>query len=59
MERELREIFVTYVEIMRRAAREAYDTDLLIWAVLAAAGAKVKKPDPPAVLRVPKLLIGG
>lgn len=59
MERELREIFVTYVEIMRRVAREAYDTDLLIWAVLAAAGSKLKRPDPPAVLRAPKLVIGG
>lgn len=59
MERELREIFVTYVELMRRAAREQYDADLLMWAVLAAAGSKVKKPDPPAVLRVPKLVIGG
>lgn len=60
MERELREIFVAYVELMRRAARQAYDTDLLIWAVLAASGAKgIKKPDPPAVLRVPKIVIGG
>jgi hypothetical protein len=59
MERELREIFLTYVELMRRAAREAYDTDLLIWAVLAAAGSKVKRPEPPAVLRAPKIVIGG
>lgn len=60
MELELREIFVTYVELMRRAASESYNADLLIWAVLAAAGAKgIKKPEPPAVLRAPKIVIGG
>jgi len=59
MEWSLRDLFVAYVDRMQTRARRAYEIDLTIWAVLAAGGAKIKKPDPPAVLHIPKLIIGG
>jgi hypothetical protein len=59
MEWALRDLFVAYVDRMQTRARRAYEVDLTIWAVLAAGGAKVKKPDPPAVLKAPKIVIGG
>lgn len=59
MDWPLRELFLAYVERMKSAARVAYDVDLLVWAVLAAAGSKARKPDPPAVLKSAKIIIGG
>jgi hypothetical protein len=59
MDWALRDLFLAYVDRLKDAARHAYEHDVLVWAVLAAAGAKVKKPDPPAVLGVGKLIVGG
>ena len=59
MDYALRDLFLAYIERMKDAARIAYDVDLLLWAILAAAGSKQKKPDPPAVLGVPKIVVGG
>lgn len=59
MDYALRDLFLAYVERMKSAARMAYDVDLLLWAILAAAGSKARKPDPPAVLRAPKIVTGG
>jgi hypothetical protein len=55
----LRDLFVAYVERLKDSARKAYEIDLLVWATLAAGGAKVKPPDPPSILRAPKILISG
>jgi hypothetical protein len=55
----LRDLFLAYVERMKQAAREAYSHDVLIWTVLAAAGAKIKKPDVPGILQGPKIIVGG
>lgn len=59
MEWPLRELFLAYVERMKKAAHDSYKHDVLVWAVLTAAGAKMKHPDPPAVLKAPKIVIGG
>jgi hypothetical protein len=59
MEWTLRDLFVAYVEHLKQAARKTYDLDLLVWATLAAGGAKIKRPDPPAILGAPKIVIGG
>jgi hypothetical protein len=59
MEWALRDLFVAYIERMKMAARDSYKHDVLVWAVLAAAGGEVKHPDPPAVLSSPKIVIGG
>jgi hypothetical protein len=55
----LRDLFVAYVERMKDSARQAYEIDLLVWATLAAGGAKIKPPDPPSILGAPKIVIGG
>jgi len=59
MEWALRDLFLAYVDLLVQGARHAYEVDTMVWAVLAAGGAKVKKPEPPAVLKVPKLILGG
>lgn len=59
MEWTLRDLFLAYLEQMKSSARHAYEVELLMWAVLAAGGAKVKRPEPPAVLNAPKLILGG
>jgi hypothetical protein len=59
MDWTLRDLFLAYLELMKSAARDAYEVELLMWAVLAAAGAKVKRPEPPSVLNAPKLILGG
>ncbi len=60
MNLELREIFVSYVERMKRNARRSYEVDLQLWATLAAAGVtKQKRPEPPAILGAPKIIVGG
>jgi hypothetical protein len=56
MDWALRDLFLAYVEILVSAAQRAYEADSLVWAVLAAGGAKIKRPDPPAILNVPKIV---
>jgi len=59
MDWPLRDIFVAYVERLKDSARDAYEIDLLVWAMFAASGSKVRKPDPPSILGAPKIMIGG
>lgn len=55
MEWPLRDLFLAYLERLVKSARHAYEVDIVVWAVLAAGGGKGKKPEPPAVLNVPKM----
>ena len=55
----LRDLFVAYVERLKDSARKAYEVDRLVWATLAAGGAKVKPPEVPSILGAPKIVIGG
>jgi hypothetical protein len=55
----LRDLFVAYVERMKESAARAYEVDRMVWATLAAGGAKLKPPDPPSILGAPKIVIGG
>jgi hypothetical protein len=59
MDWALRDLLLAYLDLLVRAARHAYEVDVTVWAVLAAGGSKIKKPEPPAVLKAPKLIIGG
>jgi hypothetical protein len=59
MDWSLRDLLLAYVEHLKESARRSYEVDRLVWAILAAGGAKVKQPDLPAVLGAPKIVIGG
>lgn len=59
MDWPLRDLLLAYLDRLVDAARHSYEVDTVIWAVLAASGAKVKRPDPPSVLNVPKIIMGG
>jgi hypothetical protein len=59
MDWALRDLLIAYLDLLVNAAQHAYEVNMHIWAVLAAAGGKVKRPDPPAILKVPKIILGG
>jgi hypothetical protein len=47
----MRDVFLAFVEIAKETAAENYRTDMIVWAILAAAGSKRKPPDVPKILR--------
>jgi hypothetical protein len=59
MDWTLRDMLLAYIEHLKESARRSYEIDRLVWAILAAGGAKTKHPDPPAILGAPKIVIGG
>ena len=59
MDWALRYIFVAYVERLKDSARNAYEVDVLVWAIFAAGGSKFLKPDTAWILGARKIVIGG
>jgi hypothetical protein len=52
MDWPLRELFLAYIERLKRQARRSYEIDVLVWAVLAPYQKRQKKaPEIPAILR--------
>jgi len=53
MDWPIREIFLGYLAILKREAREQYHHDLLVWAVLAphAKRGSLKQPSVPTILK--------
>jgi len=47
----LRDVFLTYVATLKEDATENYRTEMIVWAILAAAGGKKKPPAVPKILR--------
>jgi hypothetical protein len=52
MDWPLRDLFLAYIARLREAARDSYEVDLLVWAILAPHQKRVPRaPDLPAILK--------
>jgi hypothetical protein len=52
MEWPLRDLFLAYIARLREAARDSYEVDLLVWAILAPHQKHASRPpDIPAILK--------
>ena len=47
----LREVFISYLQIVKELVREQYNISLQVWASKTAFGGKVKPPEMPKILR--------
>ncbi|MGH9685288.1 MAG: hypothetical protein ACRD4S_16960 [Candidatus Acidiferrales bacterium] len=52
MDWPLRDLFLAFIDRMKEAARRNYETELLVWAILAPhQKSRTKPPDLPKILR--------